>query len=43
MNSLPVAAHRIPAVSPPISAGRNLTLVFGTNMYMPVKMVATMA
>jgi hypothetical protein len=38
---IPVAAHTTPANSPPMSAARNCTLVFGMNMYRNVNTPVT--
>ncbi len=42
VNIFPVAAQTMPAVSAPMSAGFHCTRVFGTNMYMIVKIAVTM-
>ncbi len=41
VNILPIAAHITPAVSAPMSAGFQCTRVFGTNMYIIMKIAVT--
>ena len=41
VNNLPISAHATPAVTPPMSAARGSTLVFGTNRYMKVNTTVT--
>ena len=43
VNTLPTSAHMIPAVTPPMSAARDSTRVFGTKAYIKVNAIATMA